>query len=51
LPLHQVSKLTAVQAAEVEVAASYPGGIDYLVVAAGTIDDDVKPTLELCAAS
>ena len=40
-----------VQAAAVEVAASYPGGIDYLVVNAGTNDNHVKPTLELYAAS
>ncbi len=39
------------QDAAAEVAAHHPGGIDYLIVNAGTAESYAKPTLEMCAAA
>ena len=39
------------QAAAAEVAAENPGGIDYLIINAGTNDGHVGPSLDMCAAA
>ena len=46
--LHDEIQWLGVQVAALEVAASHPEGIDYLVINAGTNDNHVQPTLDLC---